>query len=140
MLQGRVCWCYRGECVGVTGESVLVLQGRVCWCYRGECVDVTGESVLVLQGRVCCVTGESVLVLQGRVCWCYRGECVGVTGEQCLSQDLNFFPKQELLNFLGSYLQKRGVVNERQNLCDEARKLVRSLYIITCKEYTKQKI
>ena len=41
MLQGRVWWCYRGECVSVTGESLL--------CYRGECVRIAGESVLVCQ-------------------------------------------------------------------------------------------
>ena len=29
---------------------------------------------------------------------------------QCLSQDLDFFKKRSYCNFLGSYLQKRGVI------------------------------
>ena len=34
---------------------------------------------------------------------------------QCLSQDLDFFQKRSYLNFLGSYLQKRGVIHQRRN-------------------------
>ena len=43
-------------------------------------------------------------------------------GKQCLSQDLDFFQKRSYLNFLGSYLQKRGVIHQGRKLRDEARK------------------
>ena len=52
---------------------------------------------------------------------------------QCLSQDLDFSQKRSYLIFLGSYLQKRGVIHSQRKLRDKARKLrerVRSLYIL----------
>ena len=64
-------------------------------------------------------------------------ELVGnVTRRQCLSQDFDFFQKRSYLIFLGSYLQKRGVIHSQRKLRDKARKLceqVRSIYI-TCPE------
>ena len=61
---------------------------------------------------------------------------------QCLSQDLDFPQKRSYLIFLGSYLQKRGVIHSQRKLRDKARKLrerVRSLYI-TCPEYKNSSI
>ena len=55
------------------------------------------------------------------------------TLNQCLSQDLDFSQKRSYLIFLGSYLQKRGVIHSQRKLRDKARKLrerVRSLYIL----------
>ena len=55
------------------------------------------------------------------------------TLKQCLSQDLDFSQKRSYLIFLGSYLQKRGVIHSQRKLRDKARKLrerVRSLYIL----------
>ena len=52
---------------------------------------------------------------------------------QCLSQDLDFSQKRSYLIFLGSYLQKRGVIHSQRKLRAKARKLrerVRSLYIL----------
>ena len=62
----------------------------------------------------------------------YRVSCVHASC-QCLSQDLDFSQKRSYLIFLGSYLQKRGVIHSQRKLRDKARKLrerVRSLYIL----------
>ena len=42
---------------------------------------------------------------------------------QCLSQDLDFSQKMSFFFFLGSYLQKRGVIHSQRKLRDKARKL-----------------
>ena len=58
---------------------------------------------------------------------------IGCAATQCLSQDLDFSQKRSYLIFLGSYLQKRGVIHSQRKLRDKARKLrerVRSLYIL----------
>ena len=39
----------------------------------------------------------------------------GIVTTSCLSQDLHFFQKRSCLNFVGSYLQKRGVIHQRRN-------------------------
>ena len=59
--------------------------------------------------------------------------------EQCLSQDLDFFQKKELLKFFRELFAKERSYPSTTKLHDEARKQVRSSYI-TCTEYTKQNI
>ena len=64
---------------------------------------------------------------------------MGHTGYQCLSQDLDFFPKKELFKFFRELFAKERSYPSTTKLHDEARKQVRSSYI-TCTEYTKQNI
>ena len=59
--------------------------------------------------------------------------------KQCLSQDLDFFPKKELFKFFRELFAKERSYPSTTKLHDEARKQVRSSYI-TCTEYTKQNI
>ena len=47
----------------------------------------------------------------------YLGD-ISYDPEQCLSQDLDFFKKRSYWNFLGSYLQKRGVILPRRKFCE----------------------
>ena len=56
---------------------------------------------------------------------------------QCLSQDLDFFPKKELLKNVRELFAKERSYTSTTKLHDEARKQVRNLYI-TCTEYTKR--
>ena len=65
------------------------------------------------------------------------GLCLG--WKQCLSQDLDFFPKKELFKFFRELFAKERSYPSTTKLHDEARKQVRSSYI-TCTEYTKQNI
>ena len=58
---------------------------------------------------------------------------------QCLSQDLDFFPKKELLKKFRELFAKERSYPSTTILHDKARKQVRNLYI-TCTEYTKQNI
>ena len=59
--------------------------------------------------------------------------------KQCLSQDLDFFPKKELLKKIRELFAKEGSYPSTTKLHDKARIQVRNLYI-TCTEYTKQNI
>ena len=83
-------------------------------------VDVNVAPPLILLIHV---SGVSVIV-----CW-----------KQCLSQDLDFFPKNELFKFFRELFAKERSYPSTTKLHNEARKQVRSLYI-TCTEYTKQNI
>ena len=60
-------------------------------------------------------------------------------GNQCLSQDLDFFPKKELLKIFRELFAKERSYPSTTKLHDKARKQVRNLYI-TCTEYTKKNI
>ena len=57
---------------------------------------------------------------------------------QCLSQDLDFSQKRSYLIFLGSYLQKRGVIHSQRKLRDKARTGPQLIY--TCPEYKNSSI
>ena len=59
-----------------------------------------------------------------------------MTWQQCLSQDLDFFPKKELFKFFRELFAKERSYPSTTKLHDEARKQVRRLYI-TCTEYVK---
>ena len=62
-----------------------------------------------------------------------------VSWNQCLSQDLDFFPKKELFNIFRELFAKERSYPSTTKLHDEAHKQVRSSYI-TWTEYTKQNI
>ena len=59
--------------------------------------------------------------------------------QQCLSQDLDFFPKKELLKKIRELFAKERSYPSTTKLHDKARKQVQNLYI-TCTEYTQKNI
>ena len=86
----------------------------------------------------CAVLHNPLIFLQrSYLCWTLVYMYPYTYFRQCLSQDFDFFQKRSYLNFLGSYLQKRGVIHQRRN-CTMRR--VNRFEAITCTEYTKQNI